>query len=355
MKVCYFGIYKPTYTRSASFIKGLKENGVELLECNTREPSNKKYWQLIKKHWQIRNDYQVMIVGFPGHTIMPLAWFLAKIHRKKIIFDAFISLYDSIILDRAKFSRFSLPALKYWLIDWLSCQLADKVLLDANEHIEYFIKTFKISPKKFERILVSCDDSVIYPVEKTDHHDYFLVHFHGTYIPIQGVKYIIEAAGILRDENIKFNIIGRLGDYQPMIEKSSELGLKNINFLDFMPYTDLVRQLAEADVCLGMFGETAKAFRCGAFKITEAIAMAKPLITGNTPAMREFLTDRESCLFCKMANSEDLAVKILELKNDNQLRDFIAKNAYQVYLNYLTPKAIGKDLIDIINFLDNKS
>ena len=80
--------------------------------------------------------------------------------------------------------------------------------------------------------------------------------------------------------------------------------------------------------------------------------MAKPIITGDTPAMREFLTDRESCLFCKMADGEDLAAKILELKNDRQLRDSIAKNAYQVYLNRLTPKAIGMDLADIVKFLN---
>ena len=114
------------------------ENGVELLECNTREPSNKKYWQLIKKHWQIRNDYQVMIVGFPGHTIMPLAWFLAKIHRKKIIFDALFSIYNSIVLDRKDVAVNTWRARFLHFLDCFSCRLADVIIVHTEFHQEFF-------------------------------------------------------------------------------------------------------------------------------------------------------------------------------------------------------------------------
>lgn len=348
MTVCYFGIYKSSYTRNSTLIRGLKENSVEVIECNTREASNKKYWQLIKKHQQIKNSYDVMVVGFPGQTIMPLAWVLAKLYRKKIIFDAFVSLYDSIILDRKQYSKKSIKSLKYWLLDWFSCKLADIVLLDADEHAKYFMKTFKIRPEKLKRILVSCDDSVMYPRENKNLYDYFLVHFHGTYIPIQGVEYIMEVANILKNENIKFNIVGRLKDYHLEIEKVKAWGLTGVNFIDFLPYRNLAEKINEADVCLGMFGKTEKAFRCGAFKITEAMACKKPVITGETPALREFLKDRESVLFCRMADAKDLAAKILELKNNSELRKKIADGAYRIYQNLLTPKAIAKELISII-------
>lgn len=354
MTVCYFGIYKPTYARNSALIRGLKENGVEVIECNTREEKNVKYWRLIKRYWQIKNQFQVMIVGFPGHTIMPWAWLLAKIHRKKIIFDAFVSLYDSIIKDRQKYSPFGLKALKYWLIDWLACRLADKILLDAEAHIDYFVRTFKINRKKFKSILVSCDDQIMKPRAKKTDHDYFLVHFHGTYLPIQGINYILEAAEILKGENIKFNLIGRLKDYRPEIEKAQARGLTNVNFIDFLPYQELADYMAQADICLGMFGRPAKAFRCGAFKITEALALGKPLLTGETPALKEFLKDRESCLFCRMGDGADLAEKILMLKNNPALREKIASGGREVYLKYLTPKATAGELKILLEALINK-
>jgi glycosyltransferase involved in cell wall biosynthesis len=98
-----------------------------------------------------------------------------------------------------------------------------------------------------------------------------------------------------------------------------------------------------------MFGTPPKAMRCGAFKVTEALAMAKPVITGRTPAMEEFLTEKENVLFCKMGDSQDLADKILELKNDPLLRKKIAAGGYNTYLEKLTPKVLGANLLNIIN------
>src|SRR3989338_3366086 len=350
MTICYFGIYKPTYTRNAINIRGLRRNGVEVLECNSRQESNRKFWQLVKQYWLIRKKFKVIIVGFPGHTIMPLAWVLAKLTGKKIIFDAFVSMYDSMVFDRQQFSAKSLKAKKYWLIDWLSCQLADIILLDANAHAQYFIDTFRINPKKFKRLLVGVDDEEVKPVSQKKVTEDFLVHFHGTYIPAQGIAYIIEAAKILKEEPISFNLVGRLTDYHREIEFSKQNELK-VNFFDFMPYKDLIEKISEADICLGMFGDTDKAKRAGAFKVVESMAMEKAFVTGDTAAMREFLVDGRDCLFCKIADAKDLAEKILVLKNNEELRQRLAKQGYQRYLELLTPKVLGKELKEMVEKL----
>lgn len=350
MTICYFGSYKPSYTRNVIQIKGLRQNGVEVLECNSRESGLKKYWQLIKIHWPIRNKYQVMIVGFPGHSIMPLAWLLAKLRGKKIIFDAFVSMYDSVVFDRQEFSPQSWQAKKYWIIDWLACKLADVVVLDANAHSQYFIDTFKIKPDKFKRILVGVDDEVVKPIEQKKHTKNFLVHFHGTYIPAQGIAYIMDAAEILKDQDIEFNMVGKSHDYHKEVERAKQQNLK-INFFDFMPYEKLVEKIAQADICLGMFGDTDKAQRAGAFKVVEAMAMKKAVITADTPAMREFLQDGKDCLFCQIADGKDLANKILKLKNDSELRQKIAEQGYQTYIQAMTPKILGQELKQIIETL----
>lgn len=352
MKVCYFGTYDPTYTRNRLMIQGLKENGVEVIECRTEQIKNKlkKYWRLIKRHRKIKGNYDVMVVGFAGQAIMPLAWFLAKLSGKKVILDLFVSEYDSVILDRKTYPKFSFPALKFWLLDWFSCKLADICLLDADEHIKFFVKTFKIKKEKFKTILLSCDPEIFYPRPKTPG-DKFIIHYHGSYSPIQGVKYIIEAAKLLEDENIQFNIIGKLKNHQKEIELAKNLNLVNVNFIDFMPYQQLAEQINKADICLGMFGDTDKAMHCSAFKIVEGMAMKKPVITGDTPALREIIEDRETGLFCRMADPKDLARKILELKNNLKLREKIAEDGYKFYLKNLTPKATGKEFKEALEKL----
>ena len=81
------------------------------------------------------------------------------------------------------------------------------------------------------------------------------------------------------------------------------------------------------------------------------MAMKKPFITSDTPAMREFLIDKKDVLFCKSADPKDLADKIMQLKNDPTLRNTIAENGYELYKSRFTPKAIGLDLLNMINVL----
>ena len=345
MTICYFGIYNPNHSRNRLNIKGLRQNGVTVLECNTRDQSFRKYWQLIRRHFSIRNQYDVMVVGFPGHPVMPLAWLLARLSGKKIIFDAFISLYDSFVFDEKKYSPGSFQAYKYWFLDWLSCVLSDRIVLEAGEYAKYFQKTFRIPEQKFRRAFVTCDDEIMFPRPKPETRE-LVIHFHGTYIPAQGIEYIMDAAEILKNENIRFNLAGRLKDYEPMIQKAKTRALK-VNFFDFMPYERLADMIATADLCLGMFGDTEKAKRAGAFKIMEAMAMKKPIITADTPAVREFLVDGQNALLCRIADAEDLAEKILRLKADPQLRDKLAKNGYEDFQKSMTPKSIGRDLLQI--------
>lgn len=330
-------------TRNRINQQALRENGIKIIECQNREPGLKKYFEQFKKYWPVRRKCDLIYVAFPGYVIMPWAWILAKITRKKIVLDAFMSVYDSMILDRQSYGKHSLAALKYWLLDWFSCRLADIILLDADEYIKYYVKTFKIKRAKFRRLLVGSDDKVLYPREQRKETNNFLVHFHGTYLGLQGIPYMVKAAKILENEGVEFNIIGQMSTYGEALVLAKELGVKNINFIERVPYEKLGEYMSTADVCLGMFGATGKALRCSAFKVVEAIAVARPFITGDTPAMREFFYDRENCLFTKMMDAEDLAAKILELKNDSSLREKIAKNGYQTYLKYFTPKAIGAE------------
>lgn len=338
MRICYFGIYDQKYSRNRILINGLRKNGVEITECHSNQQGIGKYVDLIKKHRQVKDKYDLMIVGFPGPQAMILARFLS---RKKIVFDAFASLYDSVYGENNKSIFSNARAFYFFFLDKSACLFADKILLDTNSHIDYYVQRFKIKKEKFIRIFVGSDDSIIYPQKEEDNgKEEFLVHFHGLYTPLQGVEHIIGAAEILKDENIKFNIIGG-----KIKDKWGDKGMKNINFFSWIPYENLGAYMQKADVCLGIFGGTDKAMRVIPNKLYEALAMRRAVITGISDTIQELLTDKENVLLCKMASAEDLAGKILELKNNAELRTKIAENGYRVFKERLFPKAIAKDLI----------
>ena len=359
MRVCYFGKFDPNYARNRVFIQGLKKNGVEVIECNSdRRGLFSVSWDLIKKHRQLKDQYDVMVVGFLGHTPAILASFITK---KPIAFNALISLYDSTVFDRKNVSPRSWRALYYWLLDKLSCQLVDLVILDTATHIDYFVRTFRLPTDKFQRVFVGSDEETFFPFPAPPAGDKFLVNFHGTFIPLHGAEYIVEAAHLLKKENIHFNLIGRGQTYKEIQQLIVNRQLSNVSLIDYLGYLDsppfqkLKKYLAEADICLGIFGNTQKASNVIPNKVFEILAMGKPLLTGDSPASREILTDRVNVLFCKMADSADLAEKILELKNNQGLREKIALNGYNLFQSQLRSDIIGKQLKEILNELCSKS
>lgn len=349
MRVCYFGIYNPNYSRNKILISGLRVNGVEVIECNTTLVGFKKYLDLIRKHWRLRNDYEVMVIGFPGQQLVLLAKLLS---RKPVILDAYLSLYDSLVYDRQQYSSRSLKAKYLWLIEWLACQLADKVLLDTNIHIQYFVETFKVSSKKFWRIFIGADDKIFYPRPQLKEVKEFLLHFHGTYIPLQGVSYIIEAANILRKEKVIFQLVGNGQEYNKVKKLVKDLALeKVVRLIDYQLPEKLAEYVSQANLCLGIFGDTAKAKRVIPNKVYEYLAMKKPVITGDSVAIREVFKENNELAWCGMADAQSLANKILELKGNSALREKLAENGYGFYQKNFCPQALGRDLKNILSQL----
>ena len=346
-KILYFGFYKPDYGKNRVLIKGFQENGIEVIQCRV---SGGRFVQLIKlffKYVTMRNkDFDVMVVGFPGQEIMPLARFLT---RKPIIFDILTSHYGGYILDRQYFNKKSWRAAYYRWIDRFSCRLADLVLLDTNAHINFFVEEFNLPREKFLRVFVGTDDEVMKPFEVKKETDKFLVHFHGHFIPLQGVKYIIKAAKFLEKDNIHFNIIGNGQTFKDDLKLAESLGVGNINFIGPVSYGELPLFMAKADICLGIFGNSPKADLVIPNKVYEAMAMGKPIITADTPAARELLSDRENVLFCRKADARDLAEKIRFLKNSPDLGRIIGEGAKKLFKEKLAGGILASELLKRIN------
>lgn len=374
MKVCYFGTYStgPGYPRNRVIIKGLRENRVEVVECHKEiwKDAGEKiraasgfsyilkiffrflyaYLFLTIKFFQIKRC-DLIIIGYAGHLDVFIAKILNIFRRKPIIFDAFLSLYDTVAMDRKLTVPDSLKAKILRMIDRHSCMVADVVLLDTNEHIEYFVREFGLPREKFIRVFVGEDDSIFKHETILSHipnNNPIKVLFFGTYIPLHGIDYILKAAEILKDNNdIIFSMIGNGPLLENTLSISNSMKLKNIQFITrWINYDKLPEYIREADICLGIFGDTEKARRVIPCKVYDCIALGKPLITGDSPAVRELLTDGEDVIFCEMANPEDLAKSILTLRNDYNLRKKIGENAYNTYTSFASPKVIGENLVN---------
>src|SRR3954462_4407256 len=92
----YFGIYDKKYSRNLVIQHGFERNGWKIEECHVDPKTNRglgKYIKLALLGLKARGrKHDLVIVGFPGHTVV---WLARLLFGPKIIFDAFLSLYDS--------------------------------------------------------------------------------------------------------------------------------------------------------------------------------------------------------------------------------------------------------------------
>lgn len=349
LEVCYFGPYDPNYPRNSVIIKGLRKNGVKVIEFNVHSFNRLlDYIKLLKKHQALK--YDVVILGGRTYFGQPLMPFIRRMTKKPIVFDAFLTLYETQVVDRKLVDRKSVKAKLWYLLDSSALHDADLLLTDTYEHAKYYSGFYDVEFDKFRRVLLGSDDEVFYPRLTKKENDCFIVMFWGGFIPLQGVRYIIKAAKLLENcKDVKFELIGTGQQHNEALELSRSLRLENTTFFsNWVPYSELTNYIANSDICLGIFGETDKARRVIPNKVTEAIAMRKPLITGDSSAIKEAFKDRENCLLVPMSNPEALAEAILKLKNDKKLRDKIAENGYKLFKDNFAPKVIGKDLKSVL-------
>lgn len=346
MRVLYFGLYDPLYARNWVLINGLKKNGVEVVELR-QKPARWCLLKLFFEYLRMRPNYDVMIVGFPGQEVMFLARILT---RKPIIFDAFTSHYGGYILDRRKNSPKSLRAKYYRFLDTWSCKFADIVLLDTHAHIDFFVQEYKLPPEKFRRIWIGANDDQFQPITvNRAPDDVFRVIFFGTYVPLQGVEYIVKAAKILEHEQgILFTFIGNGQDKQKTHDLAERLKLKNILFKDMLDAGKLRQEIAHSDISLGIFGDTPKTPLVIPNKVYEALAMRKPVITADTPASRE-LFDGTEVMLVPSANEKAIAEAILRLKNNPAEREEIARRGYKKFVASASSNVLGGILKTIIH------
>lgn len=350
MRILFTCGREPQYVRNEVILRGLRER-YEVIEITDHAPGSltARSLRLLPRLVRAisRKDYDLIFVGFYGYLLLP--W-LRRLSRVPLIFDAFVSNYDTLCFDRRQFRPAALGGrIAFWL-DQLACRQADLVLLDTASHRDYFIETFHLPQEKVDFFYVSCNEALFRPLKRDKPGDQFQVLSYSSYLPLHGVQHIVEAAKRLEGEaKVRFRLIGAGPTYPAIQALAGKLGINNIDFVPPMPYTELPLEIAQADLCLaGPFGETPKAKRVIPGKLFQFLAMARPVIAGDTVANREFVLHRQNAWLTPLGEAEALATAIVKLKEDQALLNSLAQEGYRGYQEQASEGIIRQKLYKII-------
>ena len=124
---------------------------------------------------------------------------------------------------------------------------------------------------------------------------------------------------------------------------AADLHVENVHFLGRRPYDELPSLMADAHVCLGIFGTSAKAQRVVPNKVFDGLATARPVLTADTTGVREVLVHGDNAYLCPPGDPETLAGAITTLKFDEELRNRIARRGHRLFCERFSIAALSRD------------
>jgi glycosyltransferase involved in cell wall biosynthesis len=344
VRILYFGTYEREYPRNSQVISCLRTAGADVIErhvdvwdgdVDKLAPGLGSVLALGRAELSLlrrpRVDFDAVIVGYPGHFDMAVARRIAG--DRPLVFNPLVSLEDTMVGDRRLLRRSSLRARVLHAVDRTAFRKADLVVADTSAHADFFVQRFGLPRDRLAVCFVGAEDTLFRPGLET--REPFDVLFVGKLIPLHGLDTILAAAALLPE--VHFRVVGR-GQLDDRLRGAPA----NVIHETWVAYDQLPALYRSAGCALGIFGTSAKAARVIPNKAFQALATATPLITADTPAARELLTDGDSALLVQPGNAEALAAAVRSLASDPARREALGARGRDAYATHASEAVLGE-------------
>lgn len=337
IKVCYVLAYNPpNYVRTETLLASLRAlPDVELCTAINSTTGVMRYIQTLWRLMIVRIRYRpdMYMLGFRGYEVYWPVRFLTL--GKPLVFDEFINPYLWFVEEHKKLSPDSIYAKLLKQYSRAMLVTSTRVLTDTKLSADYSRATMNIPIEKFSPIYVGTNEEMFDALPKKKQENTQLrIFFYGNFLPLHGIDIILAAANELREESVKFTIIGgakRRQDMEKFTESIAEMKLKNIDHKPWVPYEQLPGYIADADLCLGgPFGGTPQANLVITGKTYQFLRMGKCTVIGRVDEEVGF-RDKENCILVEQ-NSVDSLVRAVRwaLKHRKSL-DIIGAHGRKLY------------------------
>lgn len=287
-----------------------------------------------------RERFNAVIVGYPGHFDLPAARRAAR--GAPVLFNPLVSLHETLVEDRGRFSAGSVPARALRAIDRHALRAADLVVADTAQNARHLAELGELEEQRLAVCFVGAEERLFQP--RPGPPESFSALFVGKLIPLHGLETILAAARLAPE--IPFRIVGggQLG--------SLLLGRPpNVEWIEWVDYRWLPGELARTGCALGVFGTSAKAARVIPNKAFQALACGVPLVTSDTPAARELLRDGESALLVPRSDPDALAAALRRFAGDSALAERVGAGGLAAYREHASERVLGQRWLGLVEKL----
>ncbi len=292
---------------------------------------------------RLGSSYDMIFIGFYGYIILGVLSFFFR--NKPVLFDPFVSNYDTLCFDRQIYSPSSLVGKIAFHFDQFAFQRATHLLADTESHAAYFQNAFFIPSTKVTPLPVGCNEEIFVssPLEWPRKGKEIIVIYASSFLPIHGVDIVVKAASYLYNRNVpaRIQLVGCGPEYRKVKHLCNELDIKNVEFIPFLPIRQLAFLTREAQICLGgHFSQIPKATRVIPTKVYQALAVGRPLIAADHPGNRELLQNGVNALLVPPTDPLAVAQAIEELILKPDVAYQLAQNGRITFTEQCSEKVI---------------
>jgi len=367
--VCFFGTYAYEHTVTQLLLQACRSAGIGVVECH------RSLWEKTRhkgaRFFGARSVMRLLIeyvghalalarmrrriaavplylVGFNGQLDCLLLRLLLLGRAAPMVFAPLVTLTETLIDDRQVFRASSWRGAVIRWLDRVSLTAATRVVMDAEAHRRYVIDTFGLAPERVAVWYLGADTDVFRHAPLPARDGPLRVLFYGSFLRLHGVQTILEAAALVNDRRLQFVLLGDGPDHAASVATARETRLDRVEFQPWVPYEALGRIVADAEIGLGVFGTSAKTQMVIPNKVYQMAAVGRPIVTADTPAVREVFTHGETAWLCPPGDAAALADALRVLRDDRGLRQRLGRQAAMLMAERFNPTLQGQRLAEIL-------
>lgn len=175
----------------------------------------------------------------------------------------------------------------------------------------------------------------------------FKILFVGRIEPRKGLQFLVDALSDIKKKFPKVKLTVAGGGYKEMKLNIPEEVRGSIEFLGFVPPSDLPRIFSKASV----FVSPAVAGESFGIVLLESMATGTPVIASDIPGYRCVIEDRDNGILVNPGDSKDIAEKIIRLFEDKNLCKILVKGGQKTVKKYVWSK-VAKDILNFYYEVD---
>lgn len=287
-------------------------------------------------------SHDVVLVPYLGHADAVLAKHLTRRRNVPVVYDPYVSLFETVIGDRQIARPRSVTGRAVRMLDGKAFRAADAILVDTASHGCLMAEQLDLPMRRRFVVPVGAESEIFTRRTLPPPGRVRRVLFYGSMIPLHGIETIIRATMVLGAGRARFTLIGTGQEHAKARALAHELHAdRTIDWVDRVSYERLPAEIEQADICLGIFGTSLKARSVVPNKVFQALACGRPVITADTPAMREWFTDGVDCCLVPPGDPVELAGAIDRVLADRLEQEQLAQQGYALFTSAFSPAAIG--------------